>query len=183
MKTETIPPVTDLPPPLPPKKVSPSRIRWLRRRRALTRFWAQFRTNKMGLAGLVILLFFIGMAIFSVFANPDRLDPTITTNGPVLAGPSWAYPLGTDRDGISVLSLVVEGSRTSLFVGLTASLISMVLGSAVGIWSGYRGAFSDVVLMRVTDAFLVIPWLALAIVLAAVFGQNLWVVILIIGIN
>lgn len=183
MKTETIAPVTDVPPPLIPKKVSPSRIRWLRRRRALTRFWAQFRTNKMGLAGLVILLFFVGMAIFSIFANKARLDPTITTDGPVLAGPSWAYPLGTDRDGISVLSLVVEGSRTSLFVGLTASLISMVLGSAIGIWSGYKGSFSDVVLMRVTDAFLVLPWLALAIVLAAVFGQNIWVIIFIIGLT
>jgi peptide/nickel transport system permease protein len=183
MKTETIASVTDVPPPSPPRKVSPSRIRWLRRRRALVRFWAQFRTNKMGLAGLVILLFFVGMAIFSIFANPDRLNPTITTNGPVLASPSLRYPLGTDRDGISVLSLVVEGSRTSLFVGLTASLISMVLGSAVGIWSGYRGAFSDVVLMRLTDAFLVIPWLALAIVLAAVFGQNLWVIIFIIGLT
>src|SRR5436190_752174 len=158
MKTETIAPVTDVPPPSPPKKVSPSRIRWLRRRRALVRFWAQFRTNKMGLAGLAILLFFVGMAVFSIFANPDRLDPTITTNGPVLASPS-------------------------LLVGLTASLISMVLGSAVGVWSGYWGAFSDVVLMRVTEAFLVIPWLALAIVLAAVFGQNLWVIIFIIGLT
>lgn len=183
MKTETVAPVTDVPPPLLPKKVSPSRIRWLRRRRALSRFWAQFRTSKMGLAGLVILLFFVGMAVFSIFANKARLDPTITTNGPVLANPSLRYPLGTDRDGISVLSLVVEGSRTSLFVGLTASLISMVLGSSIGIWAGYRSGLSETLLMGVTDFFLVLPWLALAIVLAAVFGQNLWVIIFIIGLT
>ena len=55
MKTETVAPVTDVAPPPLPKKLSPGRIRWARRRRALVRFWAQFRTNKMGLAGLVIL--------------------------------------------------------------------------------------------------------------------------------
>jgi peptide/nickel transport system permease protein len=183
MKTETVaPPLVEAPPPVL-KRLSPRRIRWARRRRALARFWAQFRRNKMGLAGLAILLFFIGMAIFSVFADPARLNPTITTSGPTLANPSWEYPLGTNRDGISVLSLVVEGSRTSLFVGLVASLISMLLGSAIGIWAGYKSGIHDTVLMRVTDAFLVIPWLALAIVLAAVLGQNIWVIIFIIGLT
>ena len=132
MKTETepvVPSATEVPV-VVPKRLSPRRIRWARRRRALSRFWSLFRTNKMGLAGLAILLFFIAMAIFSIFANKGRLDPTITTNGPILANPSWAYPLGTNLQGISILSLVVEGSRISLFVGLTASLISMVIGSA-----------------------------------------------------
>jgi peptide/nickel transport system permease protein len=187
VKTETVTaPITEVPPP-GPDRVSPRRIRWARRRRALARFWAQFRTNKMGLAGLVILLFFFGMAIFSIFANKARLDPTITTNGPVLANPSLRYPLGTDRDGISVLSLVVEGSRTSLLVGLIASLISMALGSAIGIWAGYKSGLNDTVLMRVTDFFLVLPWLALAIVLASVlpaWGINgIWVIIIVIGIT
>jgi peptide/nickel transport system permease protein len=183
VKTETVtPPVTEVPP-VVPKRLSPRRIRWARRRRALVRFWAQFRTSKMGLAGLAILVFFVAMAIFSIFADPARLDPTITTNGPVLAGPSWAYPLGTDRDGISVLSLVIEGSRTSLLVGLCASLISMLLGSAIGIWAGYRSGTSETILMGVTDFFLVLPWLALAIVLAAVLGQSIWVIIIIIGLT
>jgi peptide/nickel transport system permease protein len=183
LETEPIPTPTVEVPVIVPKRLSPRRIRWARRRRALRRFWRQFRTNKMGMAGLVILVFFVGMAIFSIFANKGRLDPTITTNGPVLANPSWAYPLGTNLQGISILSLVVEGSRISLFVGLTASLISMVVGSAIGIWAGYRGGYSDIILMRLTDVFLVLPWLALAIVLAAVFGQNMWVIILIIGLT
>jgi peptide/nickel transport system permease protein len=183
VKTETVtPPVLEVPP-LVPKRLSPRRIRWARRRRALARFWAQFRTSKMGLAGLAILTFFVAMAIFSIFADKARLDPTITTSGPVLAGPSRAYLLGTDRDGISVLSLVIEGSRTSLLVGLTASLISMLLGSSIGIWAGYRSGISESVLMGVTDFFLVLPWLALAIALAAVFGQNIWVIIVIIGLT
>jgi peptide/nickel transport system permease protein len=182
-ETEPIASSTEEVPVLLPKRLSPRRIRWARRRKALTRFWSQFRTNKMGMFGLAILLFFIGMAIFSIFADKGRLDPTITTNGPVLANPSWAYPLGTNLQGISILSLVVEGSRISLFVGLTASLISMLIGSSIGIWAGYRSGFSDVILMRITDVFLVLPWLALAIVLAAVFGQNMWVIIFIIGLT
>src|SRR5919197_216342 len=157
--TEPITPPTTEVPVVVPKRLSPRRIRWARRRRALARFWAQFRRNKMGMFGLAILIFFIGMAIFSIFADKGRLDPTITTNGPVLANPSWAYPLGTNLQGISILSLVVEGSRISLFVGLTASLISMVVGSTIGIWSGYRSGFSDIVLKSITDVFLVLPWL------------------------
>src|SRR5262249_45845954 len=185
MKIETEP-IAPSPPETtvgPAKRLSPRKIKWARRRKALSRFWSQFRRNKMGMFGLAILIFFFGMAIFSIFANKGRLDPRITTNGPVLADPSWAYPFGTNLQGISVLSLVVEGSRISLFVGLTASLISMVVGSAIGIWAGYRSGYSDILLMRLTDVFLVLPWLALAIVLAAVFGQNMWVIILIIGLT
>ena len=137
----------------------------------------------MGVAGLIILLFFIGMAIFSFFADPARLDPTLTVDGPRLAGPSLHYPLGTDRQGISVLSLVVEGSRTSLYIGLTAALISMLLGTAVGLWAGYKGAVTDSLLMRLTDAFLVLPWLAFAIVMASILGQSTFAIILIIGIT
>ena len=62
-----------------------------------------------------------------------------TTGGPRLGGPSLAYPLGTDRQGISVLSLIIEGSRTSLYIGLTAALISMLLGTTVGLVGRLQG--------------------------------------------
>jgi peptide/nickel transport system permease protein len=169
--------------PQPPKKLTPRKVRRARQRRALKRFWGDFSRNKMGMAGLFILLFFIGMAIFSFFADPGRLDPTVTTGGPRLGGPSLAYPLGTDRQGISVLSLIIEGSRTSLYIGLTAALISMLLGTAVGLWAGYKGAVTDSLLMRLTDAFLVLPWLAFAIVMASILGQSTFAIILIIGIT
>ena len=61
----------------------------------------------------------------------------------------------------------------SLLVGLVASVITMVIGSVVGIVAGFVGRFSDTVLMRMADFLLVIPWLALAIVLASIFGQNI----------
>jgi peptide/nickel transport system permease protein len=185
MKTQPIVSPTEPPAdaPAPPKKVTPRKLRGARRRRALRRFWSDFSHNKMGVAGLIILLFFIGMAVFSFFANPARLDPTLTTDGPRLAGPSLTYPLGTDRQGISVLSLIVEGSRTSLYIGLTAAVISMVIGTAVGLWAGYKGAVTDALLMRLTDSFLVLPWLAFAIVMASILGQSTFAIILIIGIT
>src|SRR3954454_8664319 len=167
----------------PVKKLTPKQLKRERRKRALGRFWKQFRHNKAGMAGLSILVFFAVVAIYSIFADKGALDPTIATGGPRLAGPSFHYPLGTQNDGISVLALVIEGSRVSLFVGLGAALISMFLGTVIGMWAGYKSNVTDAVLMRLTDVFLVLPWLALAIVLAAMFGRNFWIIILIIGLT
>jgi peptide/nickel transport system permease protein len=163
------------------KRRSPRAIKRARRRQALRRFWAQYRRSPMGMIGLVILTLFLLMALYAIFLqDPSKTDVTLTS-GPVLAPPSLTYPLGTDDSGISVLDLVIEGSKTSLLVGLAATLISMVVGTVVGIAAGYRGGALDAVAMRITDGFLVLPWLALAIVLAAVLGQSLFVIICIIG--
>ncbi len=164
-----------------PPPESPRAIRWARRRQALRRFWRQYRRSKMGMLGLVMLIIFAGMALFATFfANRAATDPTLT-NGPPLAQPSMKYLLGTDDSGISVFTLVIQGSKNSMLVGLTATVISMVLGTLFGVAAGFRGGWIDAFLMRITDMFLVLPWLALAIVLAAVIGPSLPVIIGIIG--
>jgi peptide/nickel transport system permease protein len=184
MKTEEqIAPLPEAAPAPVVKKLTPRRLKWARRRKAFGIFWGQFRSNKMGMVGLAILAGFLVMVFLSIISDPGRLDPTIVRDGPRLGTPSLRYPLGTDRDGISVLSLVVEGSRISLFVGLTAALISMVLGTTIGMWAGYKGSVTDGVLMRITDAFLVLPWLAFAIVMAAVIGQSTFMIVIIIGVT
>ena len=161
----------------------PKALRRARHRLAIRRFWQAYRKSKMGVAGLSILILFIGVAVFApVLASRDGLDVTKVT-APALAPPSLAYPLGTDDLGRSVLTLVIWGSRISLLVGLLAALVSMVVGSALGIIAGYRGGLVDMALMRFTDWFLVIPWLALAIVLAAVLGQSLIIIIMVIGLT
>ncbi len=163
---------------------SPRAVRWARRRRALSRFWAGYRRSKMGMAGLGILIFFGLVAVLApVLASAKGLDVVQTINNPVLAHPSLRFPLGTDDTGRSVLTLVIWGSRISLVVGLAATVVTMVLGSVVGIFAGYRGGWIDALLMRITDWFLVIPWLALAIVLAAILGGTLLNIILVIGVT
>jgi peptide/nickel transport system permease protein len=162
---------------------SPRAIARARRRSSARRLWRTFRKSKMGIAGLIILVFFTLVAIFApLLASSEGLDPT-KVDGPILAPPSWEYPLGTDDLGRSVLTLTIWGARISLLVGLCATVVSMVVGSSLGILSGYRGGWADRVLMRLTDWFLVIPWLALAIILASIFGQSLLIITLVIGLT
>jgi peptide/nickel transport system permease protein len=181
MATTARPKTTD--PPSAAAPPSPRTVRRARRRLSRQRFWATYKKSKMGIAGIVMLVLFGAMAIFAPFlASSEGLDVTKVT-APSLAEPSWQYPLGTDDLGRSVLTLIVWGSRVSLLVGLMAALVSMIVGSTLGIIAGYRGGFVDIALMRFTDWFLVIPWLALAITLAAILGQSLIIIILVIGLT
>ncbi|MGC8913147.1 MAG: ABC transporter permease [Thermoplasmata archaeon] len=83
------------------------------------------------------------------------------------------YWLGTDTQGRDVLSRIVWGSQIALFIGVTAAVLSMLLGTVIGLVSGYYGGSIDLVLMRITDVFLVIPFLPLVIILAAVLGSSI----------
>ena len=106
--------------------------------------------------------------------------------GEPLSPPSLSsyYALfGTDEQGLSVLAEFVWSSRISLTVGLMATLISTVLGAGVGIGAGFYSGWRSEVSMRATDAFLVIPWLPLAMVLATAWGQSYGMIIVIIGIT
>ena len=135
------------------------------------------------MTGLVVLLIFASMALLAPVLSSSRgLDPTLV-DAPALAPPSARFPLGTDDLGRSVLTLVIWGSRISLLVGFVATLITMVIGSVFGILAGFRGGWIDTVLMRITDWFLVIPWLALAIVLASILGQSMGIIMLVIGLT
>jgi peptide/nickel transport system permease protein len=114
--------------------------------------------------------------------SPDELRVTEATGG-VLEPPSREFPLGTDESGRSVLALVVWGARVSLLVGIAATVISMAIGTLVGIGSGHFGGWWGGVLERLTDWFLVIPFLPLAIVLATVLGASLVNIIVVIGVT
>ena len=101
------------------------------------------------------------------------------------APPSKNHWLGTDSHGTDILARIIYGTRVSLEVGIVATIVSMGLGAAVGLLSGFWGGLRDEVLMRVTDVFLVIPWLALMIVLATLMpgGATVSKVIFVIGIT
>lgn len=157
--------------------------------------WKLFRSNRLGMIGFAMLLAFVVMAVFSgplmsVLAiiggwerawEPFDVDPLADKEAP----PSSEHWLGTDTYRQDILSRVIYGSRVSLLVGLVATVVSMGLGAFVGLLSGYWGGVRDEVLMRITDVFLVIPWLALMIVFAAVLpgGASVAKVVFVIGIT
>ena len=103
--------------------------------------------------------------------------------GDVLRPPGGDHLLGTDDMGRDVLANLMAGARISLLIGGVATIISMAIGTLVGISAGYFGGAVDNVLMRLTDFFLVIPWLPLMMVLAAILGTSIWNIILVIGVT
>jgi peptide/nickel transport system permease protein len=171
----------EAPAPAPPR--DPRKIRWARRRRAFVGFWRVFRQSRMGMVGLIMLLVFIAVALAApLIVAPEDLK-VATAPGVPLQPPSLEFPLGTDDFGRSVLDLVIYGSRISLLVGFAATLMTMVVGAAVGIAGGYYGGRTDSILNAFTNWFLVIPWIPLAIVLASILGQSLFNTVLVIGIT
>jgi peptide/nickel transport system permease protein len=167
----------------PPTTRDPRKIRRVRRKRALLGFWRVFRSSRMGMVGLVLLLAFIVMALTApLYISAEDLG-VANAPGEPLQPPSLEFPLGTDDFGRSVLDLVVYGSRISLLVGFAATVVTMTLGAAVGISGGYFGGKTDSVMNALTNWFLVIPWIPLAIVLASVLGRSLFNTILVIGVT
>ena len=166
-----------------PVQLTGAQVARRRRAAALRKNAAQFRRNRSGMAGLVLLLFFIVVAIAApLLADSDGLEVTKATGG-VLESPTSAYLLGTDDNGRSVLTLLIWGSRISLFVGLLATLISMVIGTVIGLASGFFDGWGSRLLFRFTEWFLVIPFLPLALILATILGRSLLNISVVIGIT
>ena len=153
-----------------------------------------FKRNRMGMLGLTILIVFAAMAVFPaqimwVFSTVGGWEYPYGPHDEVApyggADPSSEHWLGTDSRGNDVLARVIYGARISLIIGVLAAAVAMVLGSIVGLLSGFWGGWRDEVLMRVTDVFLVLPWLVLMIVFVAVLpgGPSVYKIIIVIGIT
>jgi peptide/nickel transport system permease protein len=139
-----------------------------------------------GRIGVIVLTAFVLLALLApLLASRAGLDPaTARANDvPLLAKPSEYGPLGTDYLRRSVWAQFVWGSRISLAVGLAATVLTIAIGSFVGILAGFVGGRFDGLLMRVTEWFLVVPFLPLAIVLASVLGRSVWNIIFVIGVT
>ena len=180
MATRTDTPQNEAPPPA----LNPKAIARKRRKDSLSRIWKQYRQSWMGMIGLGILVFFVIIAVFApLLADKCDLSPLCHPDNPALSPPSSQFWFGTDWQGRSVLSLTIWGSRVSLIVGLAATLITVVIGTGIGLVAGYYGGWKETALMRLTDWFLVIPFLPLAIVLSVILKPSLYTVIFVIGIT
>ncbi|MCC3282063.1 MULTISPECIES: ABC transporter permease [Arthrobacter] len=160
-----------------------SRAAWARRRASAAAGWTQFRSNKAGLSGMIVLLIVVALALLApVLAPESTLDVTrldSLQNEP----PSLANPLGTDPSGRSVLAMLLWGARVSLVVGFAATAVSMVIGTVVGMAAGHFSGAIQAVLMRIIDFFLVVPSLVLAIVLSSILGAGVITIVAAIGIT
>jgi len=137
---------------------------------------------------IIILLTFVIVGVFGSFIMPH--DPTDADFEYTLTPPFWQkggttkYLLGTDHLGRDVLSRLISGTRISLQVGFIVVALAGMLGSVIALLSGYLGGWIDMVLMRLTDTVMSLPYLMVAIVLAAVLGpskNNIIIILAIVG--
>ncbi|MEU6716073.1 ABC transporter permease [Nonomuraea sp. NPDC046802] len=154
-----------------------------RRKLALSRFWAEFRHHRAGIAGMAVLAAAVVLALIAPLFIDESVTGVVDAPGEKFDAPSLAFPFGTDESGRSILLMVWWGSRTSLLIGFLAALLSIVIGLVVGVAAGHFRGWLSGVLMRVTDWFLVLPSLVTALVLAAILGGSTFTIILAIGIT
>jgi peptide/nickel transport system permease protein len=170
-------------PPAGVTAASTRRIAWIRRRRSLARFCREYARNRAGVFGLCVLLVAIVAAVAAPLFISARELSAVYAPGAPLQPPSPRFPLGTDGYGRSMMAVTVWGARISLTVGFLATFMSIGIGTLVGISAAHFRGWTDTVLMRVTDWFLVLPTLVLAAALASVLPRGVTTVVVAIGVT
>ncbi len=135
--------------------------------------WRIFKRRPIRLVGLLLLLFFVFLAIFGRIAYSHA--PAVHPNN-IYAPPSWQHPLGTDYAGRDIWILIVRGAQNVLYVAVMAAVFTIVIGTTVGLAAGYLGKVVDNILMRITDMFLTVPTITLQIILAVTIGLSNYVI-------
>ena len=140
-------------------------------------FWGYFSANHGAVAGLLIVLAVLLLAALAPWIAP--YPPDLTNPAVFLKPPAWqtggssAYWLGTDAIGRDILSRLIHGARLSLAIGMAVVALSIIVGTVLGLTSGYfRGVF-EIAVMRLMDIILTLPSLLLAIVIVAILGPGL----------
>lgn len=132
----------------------------------LWRFLASDASLLVGVAGCIVMAVLLLFGGWLVGLDPQKTSPD------VLAAPSLGHLLGTDSVGRDILARLVLGARSSLFVAVVATVVTMLLGTAIGVTAGYFGRLPDWFAMRVVDIFLSIPPLLVAITILAAIGPS-----------
>ncbi|GLY50114.1 ABC transporter permease [Lentzea sp. NBRC 102530] len=144
---------------------------------------ARLLSHRAGVAGAAVLVAAgVLAALAPLFISDETLDVTRVTAA-AWQGPGADHWLGTDHAGRSVALLMAQGAGTSLLVGLSAAVLAVGIGTLVGVLSGHFGGWLAGALLRVTDFFLVLPALVLAIALSTVLPRGLGTIVLAIGLT
>jgi peptide/nickel transport system permease protein len=162
------------------------KTKWQRRRERIGNLWALFKQSKVGVLGIIILVIFFVLAFSS--AIPPKIDPMyipLYGTDPDVAGfsqPSMKHPMGTDFMGRDLFSQLLEGAKWGLIVGITAAAASVIVGTVVGLVSGYFGGVIDTILQRTADIVLTLPSIPLILVIGSALGRlSIWNIVILIG--
>jgi peptide/nickel transport system permease protein len=145
------------------------------------RTWKAFRRNRPAMAGLIILVIMILLAIAAPLLTP--YDPVAQELDRALERPSASHPFGTDHLGRDILARILYGARISLFIGVMGVALGLIVGVPLGLISGYFGGWVDIIVQRIADVMLAFPAILLALSLVAVLGVGLQNVIIAVGIS
>ena len=163
-------------------ELKPAGVAALRERSRRGDLWRRFRKNRLALIGGTIVLLMVLIAVFASVVAP--YNPLKQNYAAAMQAPSKSHWFGTDDLGRDVLSRVIYGARNSLSAGVVSVGLAFAVGLPVGMVAGYyRGFWDEVVIMRITDAFQAIPFLILALAMAAVLGPGLGKAMIAIGIG
>lgn len=147
-------------------------IVWARRRAALANFWRLYRAQRQGMIGLAILAVITLLTVLAPwYTNEEELRASNAPGGR-MESPSTEFWFGTDQVGRSILTMVIWGARVSLQVGLVAAVLAVTLGTLIGMSAAHFGGWISWLLMRLTDWFIVLPSLVLAIALVIALGPS-----------
>lgn len=149
--------------------------------RRRSRSWAKFKRSRSAMLGAGIVIFFVLVALLAPLIA--AYDPAQVSFTAIRKGPSMAHWFGTDELGRDILSRMVYGARASLLAGMCSVLIALMVGVPFGLLAGYFGGLIDGCISRATEALLSIPFLILAIALAAFLGPSLINAMIAIGVS
>ena len=141
--------------------------------------WRRLLANKAAVAGGIILLILIFLAIFAPWIAPHSYSYQNLELG--AQPPSGNFVLGTDTLGRDLFSRILYGARVSLLVGFVATGVALVIGVSWGIIAGYFGGRIDSVMMRIVDILYGLPFIIFIILLMVIFGRNIWLLFAAIG--
>ncbi len=141
----------------------------LKKRSQLRDIWRRFRSNKLAMVGLVIVVLIVLSAVFADVIAPYSYSAQSPDR---MLMPSLAHPFGTDNFGRDLLSRVIYGGRISLLVSLLGLLISVGIGSVLGATAGYFGGAYETVVMRLMDVIMAIPGTLMAVSVSALLGTG-----------
>ncbi|MDF2595944.1 MAG: transporter permease [Clostridia bacterium] len=145
----------------------------------LKQMWYALIENKAAVAGMIIILFLIFLAVFAKFIAP--YDPNYADLSINKQPPSMAHWFGTDEQGRDILSRVIDGTKVSLSVGVVAVIFALTIGTVLGAVAGYKGGKTDMIIMRFMDIMMSIPDILLAITFMAALGRGIDKAVIAIG--